>query len=1557
MSRSLLLVLVCGFAALVACSGHDAERVARKQLTASTPLPSTGFVPYPVRVDATGQPVPGPNGAPVPAWDGTLADLLAADAFALCSFGRTPIDDADEADQYLSHLIGRMEGAQCGPSLSPPLSRPDAWLAQRQDPDCNVNTSTLEPAVLAEVPVDEPRYQLPPSSSLPLGGPIATRILAYAETQREVRVAQLNVCMAMRLRNRLVSADTLVASGREQLELLEVIRQRAQIAMHYLALMGMSFASPDPRPDDVFDANQVHVVLRAWARTPPASSEPLFRQLGDDLAIVTQLYIGVVHELARLINRRAGARADTSDLTRVAGKQQTSAEITWGPGAWRNRLHNLLYGGDPLGTAMDDARSFNSAWGTQGGFAPSGRGLERFVSEDARAPEIGVLVGLAREADSFYLPTSEFVPDAADFIYRDVEAHLLRLECLRDDPLAACNFDVSSPEVPPLSDFESSLLWQDQRVHPDHASSLARMLLEGTPRFETTAGSSAEIDKHGSLHFLGQHETVSSPPGLSPTSTDWLHLDPQFDVAPLENAVLASGYHGFFGAIVPSPIDFDLYQVGRVQGFVARLRALGTPGHPGASNLALRYTGSVSALAGTRDALLTGSTWAATASMQAQEFFAASAGTIKAITTAIGQKSVTVRARRTTQLLFAPSGCPEWDGAPPLCFGMVHQSEPGPSGTNLVSEVSVVLPSGTGPAELVALNLGDNAFDTGLHTTAAIDPDFQSFGGYTSAQLDAEVGLSPVVAVEAFPEVGLERRTYEVRWPADPNVDSQRRQQPTLLLRSQGPTSVGYVSLADAVTYQTLNTDELSLFLFGPVYRTHSGRYVAYGGTLGALAQTSRARLADNWVQPLYDGFGLPFGWIPPTSPELLGAAPGEPATAFYLRTARQAAEEATSAVEEAVENLIAEEADQQLLSAAEEKAQTIPELERRKICGDQLSDCDVTLTRFPLEWPGATSCPLGDWCDTANETMIRAFPPEVLIFQQVADTADAQQAPLFQEYQGGSLQLGLIDQWVALKAILDFVSTADSQIGAFSQKYDAAGAQLLLAQASANAAEAAVGRQCSPNAFIDAFSAGWSGNGVAGQDTPFRVFPDLDKGSDGLVHGFEWDFYGAESKSWSPGPLYAQATRCEEARAALPIAQLQPLAATLAAGAVVAEAQAWLATQVAELNQRVGALSASTARIQGLFLQGDVAARAVELDVAFQSAGRTTTFGTSRRFHHFDLWRARALLENARRLSATARRAIEAHFVVDLSTLHEDEPFVSSPATWADEVYDFDLDAPAAVGLATVPGGSDAVFPNKLIDYVRNLELFVQGYAVARPTSVADRDSEVLTLIGPDVRELHEIDNGDAIVNVEILSFDSRAWLFHCPDSDTWVAHPGLGEVPVTSGPDSACGAGSAPDRARVAFRLDPWGRINGREADSPFTERHNTRWRRLVVNVVGTGVRDCTLAEDPLTCYSQGFIRYDLRHVGPTWVTNYEQQWRALTPSAAQVEDGKAIALEEFLDPLANGWSQPFVAEAARLELVDRPLGGAYELDLILTPDVRIDRIQRIQLLAETDYWVRQN
>jgi hypothetical protein len=88
---------------------------------------------------------------------------------------------------------------------------------------------------------------------------------------------------------------------------------------------------------------------------------------------------------------------------------------------------------------------------------------------------------------------------------------------------------------------------------------------------------------------------------------------------------------------------------------------------------------------------------------------------------------------------------------------------------------------------------------------------------------------------------------------------------------------------------------------------------------------------------------------------------------------------------------------------------------------------------------------------------------------------------------------------------------------------------------------------------------------------------------------------------------------------------------------------------------------------------------------------------------------------------------------------------------------------------------------------------------------------------------------------------------------------------------------------------------------------------------------------------------ISYDGRHV-------------TLDVPTANIEGGKALANNELLDPVLNGWGKPYVEAIARMELLERPLGGSYELEFELPEGTSLDSIERVQLLLTSNYWTLQ-
>jgi hypothetical protein len=430
------------------------------------------------------------------------------------------------------------------------------------------------------------------------------------------------------------------------------------------------------------------------------------------------------------------------------------------------------------------------------------------------------------------------------------------------------------------------------------------------------------------------------------------------------------------------------------------------------------------------------------------------------------------------------------------------------------------------------------------------------------------------------------------------------------------------------------------------------------------------------------------------------------------------------------------------------------------------------------------------------------------------------------------------------------------------------------------------------------------------------------------------------------------------------------------------------ITTALVNYSDAISTIASSSAQVASLIQDAKLADAKATLEGQLATTSLTSYQGIYRIYRSADVWRAKALVESARRYAVAARRAIEARYVVDLTQMDQNEPFVASPTLWADQVYTYDLDLPAAVGL-TVSGAptGQQVYSNQVSDYVANLQAFLAGYAAARPAAVADNELDLVTLPGlaPSASvgsaDAGAPDGGDAGATdaaADATASDAAAdagppppttaigpmeWVIHCPfdpkgttgPTGSWISIPTNGTAV-----DAACsvnGAPAHPDHAQIGFSLDPWGRLNsGGIGDPPFVDRFNARWGNLALNFVGTGVKDCTKALDPQGCYNATYIAYNLTQTGPSWVTNYDQAWTFLNTPTSTIEGAKGLAAEIWLDPLKDGWQTQYISAIARTELTLSPLGGAYVLDFAVPPEVVLGNIQRIQLLVGSTAWVKQ-
>jgi len=1700
---------------LASCSAPSEK--AATTTNALTGLPQAGFVPLPINTEKfeAAPTVPVPKTPLSSSWQGSLGDLIAADALSACMSTGTGLRnilyvnmDIYPLDPYLHQLISWMKSAACHQSGTK-FSR-KAWTDSREDPRCNVNTLTGQPEGLPERQADNNgKFKAAISSLFRAGTPALT----------SVNYAELNLCVAMHLKEALNSSEALLISDDEQGNLLGIVRERAQLATIGYAQIGQIIRSTQPEETDI---QRYLGKLQTWALDPNNAQHVTY--LGENFALATQLLIEATNEYARYLRRHA-AMAD-------AGAARSLS--IWGEGSPRSRLMNLLFGGgDPMGPLTGDLK---------GGRAYGGRAWMRdappaFVKTSMRNPQVQALLQLARTADALYLrdlqgPAPKIdVEASAARLYRHVEQHLQKKACehlqpplSRSSPDPACGDAAMWALVPPLDQYSKTLAWSEHEIKPEHASKLVAALSEAVGELGLRPRANPHPPLYeGLFHLLGTHGR-GAPPDSAPQTEPWLHIDPAFAIAPFSASELSVQYtrpflpfllHTARGSVHPADAGFFRWEP---VGMPAEMKAL-------QSELweDQRQAGVVTVLEFVRSAIQIG---------RGLPYFLPSASIPKSIVGAIGERSVSIAPIPVAVQEMSQEICNDKDEMAP-CTRHVLNGTYRPR----VSQPDLQAPP-------MLASSGHNR----LLQTVAISPTTTTFGGLTSAALPTGVSMRS----SSYPLQGY-------------------RLHSTDLTDTPGSTSDLFLVDGTGVT-QT----------YTPIFRTGSPGtiHIAFGGSFGQMAEQVMAVSAMDWSEPRYDAFGLLSSWLPPADASIIGGQPGEESYSFYLKAAKEAATQATTAVKTAIDNVTQEAIEKQALETSEQKAKGVAELTKRGLCGESLS-CDVgqaflyntekddhytgSSSECPSEKP-ATSlnssglnvggpCPKewaicyypGSYCGCGksvdanlavsykwqchtnppylepkaselspcqgsllykpqpfqtdayvwlnygpdrNVRGLRVFwsPVEMANFlcedyrskmrelmglgRRLAFpvwAASGQEAVPSFDFGGSKLQGKLMRQWNAVRllrgkyaAFLEATNEYGIRLAAAHHEVDAehtaknnhtALVYTKLGCTACTPDDYATGRcksadthycPCAaaaatgdPNQIRDACTA-LGANGVhvplvdsandyfqlgisqlarnqdlkikedlqcrvEGGQAPWQPGSAAISAREALMRagcGASAACAAAESAKWacedafkvwstSVGVSGNTSTDCTSPdgmlTAACKVTEIQTLLLKKLGFELLAvenekfqrlnayetrvfdmlkttrSVNTEVAAAFTELLDLGGVINETNEELAQLKTDADAADSTAALDTEAAEINAKTRFALRRAFNSYDMWRARALIDSARVMSLAARRAIETRFVVNLADISTDQPFVKAPAQWADEVYQTDLDAPSSVGLTVgTPQTQGGIYPNKLLDYVQNLERFVQGYATEYPTSIAAPDSEILTLPGPEqyraLPHLTPVNPGGRMLE---LTADSKGWSFFCETSGKWIAHPlaNSGPFDETAPPTSLSAAcdGVAPTRARYPFMLNPWG-----VQQSPFgrsqtyANRYNVRWRRLGVNLVGTGVRDCGQAQDTLACYSSGFVRYSLNHTGPAWLTDYQEEWRSQLIPRANIEGAKALAAEEWLDPVTRAWNLPAVASIGRGELAGRPTSGVYDLILELGSDVRPDRIERIQLLTEYDYWV---
>lgn len=1451
----------------VACAPTVSEEISRgQQVQALTS--SNDLVSYPVKAAPSGtEPLLDSAGRVVVSWTGSVPDLLATDAWAGCAKG-VPTDNIyliQNGDAYIRHLTKLVEDLV-------PNGGPLEWEQRRANPAYNASTSSnrSQPVLFPMRPRDA--YLL---GNPPVEGASPERGWTINAAQAEMDLADVNLCMAQQLREDLVGPKGLLLSAAEHREMLAIIRERAQLAMLQLMLIGQAIATESEVADSVTTKVQFLPVLRVFGRDPANASK--VATLGRDLAAAIELHGQITSELAEAFLRSAFADEP------IGPGGNTRADREWGPGSWRARLLKLLYGGDPLRAAN------GNLWGTfPGTTGDYDIELSHFTlpAHGPVTPPEAKLLALARRADALYVKRDDVGYDAATSstrLWRAAEAYVRHPECGTPGASVTCEALATSADVPAPSDYGGSVLWQRYGVAPQDAVTLLAWLIEALPT----------RDRLGAVRALGAHELldgVTVGMRLPGESGVWAHLDPALTVIPNDPAERITSFLTDYR----TPFSIDKWNTGEAHGFIG----LYSPTSGGTSDLSndgnarMRTLGTISALIATRDGIFNMQRSLALApSPAAARFLEGGRKALPLLRAAVGAHAVTVRPKLQPSLVF--DVCQEWElGVEGMdwrfwCYILAQVS---PDGDNVTWDVAV-----TTTADDPFTRLSVTPPDVELGHAVAM-PSYRGPLGTSGTQL---LSTAPAVTPTWTEDVegGLVRRHYEITTAPGASI---------ALVASTAEQAPAYKVLATGLR---LNSSRFAPSEPGaePFFRSNVGKYIGFGGTLGTLAERAWMVRESDWTAPAFDPFGLPTDWIPSSDPSVFGGASGESPSSYYQRAAHSAAGEAATAVREAVTELLRQAADDVAANTARQRAAGVANLEARALCGDRSRACDTSTTVVSVGdahvFPSKTCT--GTACESFWRGVRAALPRRIRLASAVAQRLGDQSAPSFNEYGGGTLQGRLVDQWNALRKIFTIIREADSTLSARAAAIAAAETDL------ANSA----GRQawaCSREAFDQSVEAGrsYSHKGYMGV-----ALNDDGSGSVTLE---------TEGMSWSPGPWFAQREACEEAKRTLDHA-------TADKATVVAEGWAASAAYLAQVSDAAGMFQHASAELAQTIQEARLATARAELEADLDNAGLVTRFGLYRRIHSDDLWRARKKVVTARKLAVMARRAVESRFVVRLDTMNASEQLVGPPATWANAVYAPDLAMRNVTG-ATL-GGAPAE-ANRLVDYVEDLQLFVQGWAASRPTLTVKADSEVLAFGGPA--------SADA----------ARSWSFQCVNDGPWLANP-LADAPNAS-LATMCGD-AAPKRARAVFRLDPWARLQG-TGERPYERRFNVRWNRFAVNLTGSMIRDCGVASNPAKCAANPYLSFDLSSVGPSWVIDYDGQWLLGGDPIVHVEGAKALANERSLGLTELYWGRTEVDGIARSELFDRPVSGEYTLDFELPQEAHPERIETVQILAESAYWVKQ-
>jgi hypothetical protein len=134
-----------------------------------------------------------------------------------------------------------------------------------------------------------------------------------------------------------------------------------------------------------------------------------------------------------------------------------------------------------------------------------------------------------------------------------------------------------------------------------------------------------------------------------------------------------------------------------------------------------------------------------------------------------------------------------------------------------------------------------------------------------------------------------------------------------------------------------------------------------------------------------------------------------------------------------------------------------------------------------------------------------------------------------------------------------------------------------------------------------------------------------------------------------------------------------------------------------------------------------------------------------------------------------------------------------------------------------------------------------------------------------------------------------------------------------------------------------------------------YNYRVDSLAVNIVGTGVRDCSGSSLPTTCQSNASIPFSLDHLGPFTVRNHRGFAYEAPLFEGHIEHGRGLAAERYVTNPISSADRTLIEPYEHRELSGRPLTGRYRLRLWDSDGVSFPNIEDVQIILDYRYWTR--